>query len=204
MTKNLEHVFRFKPTQIILLSFLFMIFLGTVLLMLPWSTTNHQGLAWIDALFVSTSASCVTGLTVVDLHNDLTTFGTIVMLLLIQVGGLGIMTLATLAVHTMGYRFRLRESLILQESLNQGGQAGLMELIARMIKYTLTIEIFFAAVLTIHFYPEFGAKAVGYGIHALHEFRSENKHFHVSQIQTIFYLFRGISEVHGHGDAAGL
>ena len=164
MRRGLEQTFRFKPTQIILLSFVFMIILGTLLLMLPISTTNHQGLAWIDALFVSTSASCVTGLTVVDLHNDLTTFGTIVMLVLIQVGGLGIMTLATLAVHTMGYRFRLRESLILQESLNQGGQAGLMELIARMIKYTLAIEIFFAVVLAIHFYPEFGAKAVGYGI----------------------------------------
>ncbi|MBQ3336297.1 MAG: Trk family potassium uptake protein [Selenomonadaceae bacterium] len=164
MTRSLEQLFRFKPTQIILLSFLFMILLGTALLMLPISTTNHQGLAWIDALFVSTSASCVTGLTVVDLHNDLTTFGTIVMLMLIQVGGLGIMTLATLAVHTMGYRFRLRESLVLQESLNQGGQAGLMELIRRMIKYTLTIEFFFAVVLAAHFYPEFGWKAVGYGI----------------------------------------
>ena len=164
MTRSLEHLFRFKPTQIILLSFLFMILFGTLLLMLPISTTNHQGLAWIDALFVSTSASCVTGLTVVDLHNDLTTFGTIVMLMLIQVGGLGIMTLATLAVHTMGYRFQLRESLVLQESLNQGGQAGLMELIRRMIKYTLTIEFFFAVVLAAHFYPEFGWKAVGYGI----------------------------------------
>ncbi|MBR3498845.1 MAG: Trk family potassium uptake protein [Selenomonadaceae bacterium] len=164
MTRSLEQLFRFKPTQIILLSFLFMILLGTALLMLPISTTNHQGLTWIDALFVSTSASCVTGLTVVDIHNDLTTFGTIVMLMLIQVGGLGIMTLATLAVHTMGYRFRLRESLVLQESLNQGGQAGLMELIRRMIKYTLTIEFFFAVVLAAHFYPEFGWKAVGYGI----------------------------------------
>ena len=141
-----------------------MILLGTFLLMLPISTTNHQGLKWIDAFFVSTSASCVTGLTVVDLHNDLTFFGTIVMLMLIQVGGLGIMTLATLAVHIMGYRFQLKENIILQESLNQGGQAGLFELISRMIKYTLTIEMFFAVVLTIHFYPEFGFNAIGYGI----------------------------------------
>ncbi len=132
--------------------------------MLPFSTTNHQGLRWIDALFVSTSASCVTGLTVVDLHNDLTFFGTVVMLMLIQVGGLGIMTLATLVVHTMGYRFHLQESLVLQESLNQGGQAGLVELIARMIKYTFVIEGFFAVVLTIHFIPEFGFNAIGYGI----------------------------------------
>ena len=141
-----------------------MILLGTLLLMLPISTTNNLGLRWIDALFVSTSASCVTGLTVTDLHNDLTFFGTVVMLMLIQVGGLGIMTLATMVVHTLGYRFRLQESLVLQESLNQGGQAGLVDLIRRMIKYTFVIEGFFAVVLTIHFIPEFGVNAIGYGI----------------------------------------
>ncbi|MBQ3444637.1 MAG: Trk family potassium uptake protein [Selenomonadaceae bacterium] len=161
---RLQKTFRLKPTQLIIMSFVFMILLGTVLLMLPISTTNNSGLHPVDALFVSTSASCVTGLTVVDLHNDLTIFGTIVMLFLIQVGGLGIMTLATLVVHTMGYRFRLKESLVLQESLNQGGQAGLFELIRRMIKYTLAIELFFAVVLAIHFYPEFGINALGYGI----------------------------------------
>lgn len=161
---KLKYLFRFKPTQIILMSFMFMILLGTLLLMLPISTTNNLGLHPIDALFVSTSASCVTGLTVVDLHNDLTFFGTVIMLFLIQIGGLGIMTLATLAVYTLGYRFQLKENIILQESLNQGGQAGLVDLIRRMIKYTFTIEIFFAVVLAIHFYPEFGFKAIGYGI----------------------------------------
>ena len=161
---RLLKIFRLKPTQVIILSFVFMILLGTALLMLPISTTNHQGLAAIDALFVSTSASCVTGLTVVDVHNDLTIFGTIVMLVLIQVGGLGIMTLATMVVYTLGYRFRLQENLILQESLNQGGQARLAELIRQIIKYTFAIEGFFAVVLTIHFVPEFGVKAVGYGI----------------------------------------
>lgn len=173
MPNNLQHVnylnrlqksFRLKPTQVIILSFVFMILLGTLLLMLPVSTTNNLGLPLIDALFVSTSASCVTGLTVVDLHNDLTTFGIIVMLMLIQVGGLGIMTLATIIVYKMGYRFRLQENLILQESLNQGGQAGLVELIRKIIMYTFAVEGFFAVLLTIHFIPEFGAKALGYGI----------------------------------------
>ena len=161
---KLQKIFFLKPTQVIIASFVFMILLGTLLLMLPISTTNNAGLKWIDALFVSTSASCVTGLTVVDIHNDLTLFGTIVMLGLIQVGGLGIMTLATLVVHTMGYRFRLKENIILQESLNQGGQAGLVDLIRRMIKYTFAIEFFFAVMLAFHFYPEFGVNALGYGI----------------------------------------
>lgn len=164
MFNRLQKFFRLKPTQVIILSFVFMILLGTLLLMLPISTANGHGLAWIDALFVATSASCVVGLTVVDLHNDLTFFGTVVMLILIQIGGLGIMTLATLVVHRLGYRFRLQESLTLKESLNQSGQAGLFDLISRIIKYTFVIEGVFAVVLTIHFIPEFGVKAVGYGI----------------------------------------
>lgn len=164
MFNRLQKFFRLKPTQVIILSFVVMILLGTALLMLPVSTTNNHGLAWIDALFVSTSASCVVGLTVVDLHNDLTIFGTVVMLILIQIGGLGIMTLGTLVVHRLGYRFRLKESLTLKESLNQSGQAGLFDLISRIIKYTFVIEGVFAVVLTIHFIPEFGVNAVGYGI----------------------------------------
>ena len=141
-----------------------MILIGTLLLMLPISTTDGQGLHPIDALFVSTSASCVCGLIVVDIHNDLTFFGKVVMLFLMQIGGLGIMTLATLVVHTMGYRFQMKENLLLQESLNQGGQAGIFDLIKRIIIYTFVIEGFFAVLLTIHFYPEFGFSAIGYGI----------------------------------------
>lgn len=162
--KTLQKYFLLKPTQVILLSFIFMILFGTFLLTLPISATNNEGLDFIDALFVSTSASCVTGLTVVDLKNELTFFGKIVMLFLIQVGGLGIMTLATLAVHSMGYRFKMRQNLILQESLNQKSQYGLFDLISCMLKYTFAIEGFFAILLTVHFFPEFGFDAIGYGI----------------------------------------
>ena len=160
----LQEVFKFRSTQIIILSFVMMILIGTLLLMLPISTTDAQGLHPIDALFVSTSASCVCGLIVVDIHNDLTFFGKVIMLFLTQIGGLGIMTLATLVVHTMGYRFQMKENLLLQESLNQGGQAGIFDLIKRIIIYTFAIEGFFTILLTIHFYPEFGLSAIGYGI----------------------------------------
>lgn len=155
---------RVKPTQIIVLSFVFMIVLGGILLMLPISSNSGKGLHPIDAFFVSTSASCVTGLTVVDLKNDLTFFGKCVMLFLIQIGGLGIMTLATLVVYNMGYRFRLKESLILQESLNQTSRAGLFDLVRHIILYTFVVEGIFAVLLALHFYPEFGFDAIGYGI----------------------------------------
>lgn len=166
-----QQKFRLKPTQTILLSFMLMIGLGTLLLMLPVSTTNGLGLPPMDALFVSTSASCVTGLTVVDVKNDLTFFGKCVLLMLIQVGGLGIMTLATMVAAAMGYNFRLRQSIVLQESLNQSGRGGLFELIRRMILYTFVVEGVFALLLTVHFYPEMGFEAIGYGIfHAVSAF----------------------------------
>ncbi len=161
---KLQQRFRLKPTQIIILSFVLMIGIGTLLLTLPISTVDNMGMHPIDALFVSTSASCVTGLTVVDAGNELSFFGKCVLLLLIQVGGLGIMTLGTLVAHAMGYRFRQRESQILQESLNQSTRAGLFALIQRMIKYTLVVEGFFAVLLSWHFYPEFGWEGIGYGI----------------------------------------
>jgi trk system potassium uptake protein TrkH len=141
-----------------------MIGLGTLLLTLPISTTDHMGLHPVDALFVSTSASCVTGLTVTDLKNDLTLFGKVVMLFLIQIGGLGIMTLGTLVAHSMGYRFRLSETQVLQESLNQSSRMGMFPLIRRMIQYTFVVEGFFAVLLSWHFYPEYGWDCIGYGI----------------------------------------
>ncbi|MBR2518218.1 MAG: Trk family potassium uptake protein [Selenomonadaceae bacterium] len=188
---RLQKTFRMKPTQIIILSFVLMVVIGTFFLMLPISTTNNLGLNFFDALFVATSASCVVGLTVVDVHNDLTLFGQVVMVILIQIGGLGIMTLATLVIHTMGYRFRLKETLILQESLNQRSQAGLVTLIARIIKYTFVIEGFFAVLLTIHFVPEFGAiNAVGYGIfHSVSSFCNAG-----------FDLFGNYDSLCGRGD----
>lgn len=166
-----QQKFRLKPTQTILLSFVLMIGIGTFLLMLPVSTQDGAGLPFMDALFVSTSASCVTGLTVVDVQHDLSFIGKCVLLLLIQVGGLGIMTLATMVAQAMGYRFRLKQSIVLQESLNQSGRAGLFSLIRRMIIYTFAVEGIFALLLTWHFYPEFGFAAVGYGIfHAVSAF----------------------------------
>ena len=163
-TINLERMIHLKGTKLIIFSFLFMIILGTLLLSLPVSSTDGEGLPLIDALFVSTSASCVTGLTVVDVKNDLTLFGKIVLLMLIQIGGLGIMTVATLVMHNMGYRFTKKEFLVLQQSLNQDTGVGFWALIRHMIKYTFIVEGFFAVLLSIHFYPEFGIDCIGYGI----------------------------------------
>ena len=80
--------------------------------MLPISTQDRQGLAFLDALFTATSASCVTGLTVIDVGNELSLFGQIVLIGLIQIGGLGIMTMTTLVMVIAGRKVSLRERLI--------------------------------------------------------------------------------------------
>lgn len=161
---NLESMIHLKGTKLIIFSFLFMITLGTILLALPISSTDGEGLSLIDAFFVSTSASCVTGLTVVDAKNDLTLFGQIVLLMLIQIGGLGIMTVATLVMHNLGYRFTKKDFLVLQQSLNQETGEHFWAVIRHMIKYTFIVEGLFAIILAIHFYPEFGVNCIGYGI----------------------------------------
>lgn len=170
-TKLVQFIFRLKPTQLVLLSFVVLIALGTILLALPWATLDGRGLNFIDALFTSTSAACVTGLTVVDVQKELTFFGTLVLALVIQAGGLGIMTLGALVAIILGRKVPLRERLVLQESLNQDVTGGVIRLTLRIAKYTLVIEAFFAALLTWHFYPEFGWKSLGYGcFHAISAF----------------------------------
>ncbi len=161
---RLQTVTQWKPAQLILLSFFLLIMAGTFLLCLPFSTTDREGLRWVDSLLVATSASCVTGLTVVDVQNDLSMFGTVVLLGLIQMGGLGIITLAVLIYYSIGRQLQMKEQMLLQESMNQSKASGLMDLTLWVVKYTVCIEAFFAVVLTYHFYPEFGWEAVGYGI----------------------------------------
>ncbi len=170
-TKFMKWFMGLHTNQIVLLTFLMLITTGTILFMLPFATTNGEGLSFINALFTATSASCVTGLTVVDAKNDLTGFGQFVLILLIQAGGLGIMTFTTLVSVALGKRINLKERLRIQESLNQDEPSGVIKLAINVIKYTLAIEFVFGVLLTIHFWPEFGTTSISYGFfHAISAF----------------------------------
>ena len=105
------------PYQILALGFAVVILLGTFVLMTPWVAQKGQGLSFADALFTATSAVCVTGLIVVDTGTYFNLFGQMVIITLIQVGGLGFMTLATMMSIAFGKRINLRERLIMQEAL---------------------------------------------------------------------------------------
>src|SRR5690554_323003 len=132
---------KMSPPQILVSGFAIIIFIGGFLLSLPYSTHSGDGTSFLDALFTATSAVCVTGLVVVDTGTHYNLFGQIVILALIQVGGLGFMTMATLVALAIKKRISLKERLILQEALNQGSMEGIVRLIKKVIIYSLGIQL---------------------------------------------------------------
>lgn len=151
--------------QLVLLSFLGVILIGTFLLMLPVSTNPGKVMKFIDALFMATSATCVTGLSTMSLENDFSLFGQIVILILIQVGGLSIMTLYASMALLMGNAMGMKERMNMQEILEVASLEELFSMIVSIMKYTFFIELWGAIVLTIGFTfegYEFGS-AIYYG-----------------------------------------
>lgn len=157
--------FRFSPPQILVLGFAAIIFVGALLLMLPISSTTGESLPFVDALFTATSATCVTGLIVVDTGTYYSTFGQVVIMLLIQTGGLGFMTVATLFSLVFKRRISLKDRLLLQEAMNQNTMEGIVRLIRKVLIYSLVIESSAALIYTIRwsFDMPFG-RALYFGI----------------------------------------
>jgi trk system potassium uptake protein TrkH len=149
-------LFRLKlqPAQVVLLSFGGWILLGAMILILPVSALPGRSISFIDALFMSTSATCVTGLATVSLVDDLSVFGQMVLLVLLQVGGLGIMTLSSSMAIIMGKNLEMREQVIMQDVLDTSSSEELLGLVVDIIKFTFVIEFIGAIILTIGFYQE--------------------------------------------------
>ena len=139
------------PTRLIVSSFAAVSLVGTVLLMLPVSTSAGVSPGLIDALFTSTSAVCVTGLVVVNTAHYWSTFGQAVILILIQIGGLGLMTFATAQFLVTGRRIGLRQRLIIQEQTGQWSLSGLGVLLRRIFATTLLFELLGAIILALQF-----------------------------------------------------
>ncbi|WP_042194483.1 TrkH family potassium uptake protein [Paenibacillus sp. FSL H7-0737] len=156
------------------LGFASIILIGALLLMLPISSTSGNAVSFIDALFTATSATCVTGLVVLDTGTTFTIFGKTVIMVLIQVGGLGFMTMATLFAMMMKRKISLRDRLILQEAMNQGSMEGIVRLIRRVLIYSLVIEGCAAVLLSLRWAFDMPlGKAVYFGIfHAVSMFNN--------------------------------
>lgn len=134
------------PARVLITTFLGLCLVGTLLLQLPWaSTTGH--IALVDAAFTSVSAVCVTGLTVLDTPNDFTLLGQWFIVLLIQLGGLGIMTISTVALHVMGKRLSLRQERLLT-TLTETSHSDLIGSLVMIVRFTLLTELIGAAFLT--------------------------------------------------------
>nr|WP_244862491.1 TrkH family potassium uptake protein [Paenibacillus sp. J22TS3] len=137
-----------SPSKVLTAGFAMIILTGTILLSLPVSSTDGNRIPLLDAFFMATSATCVTGLTVLDPGTDLTLLGQLVLLVLTQVGGLGFMTMGTIIALAFNKRISLRERLILQEAMNYNSMEGLISLIRRVIMYSFVIEAIGAVLLS--------------------------------------------------------
>lgn len=151
MGSQLFQRLKLKPAQLVILSFSAVIFLGTFLLMLPVSSKEGQAISFIDALFMSTSATCVTGLATVSLSENFSMFGQVVILILIQIGGLSIMTLYSSMTILLGKSIGMKDRIIMQDLLDVSSLDELFQMIIDIIKYTFFIELWGGIVLTIAF-----------------------------------------------------
>ncbi len=161
-----------EPTQIMVIGFATVILIGGLLLNLPIASQSGESVGLLNALFTATSAVCVTGLVVVDTATYWSGFGQVVIIMLIQVGGLGFMTIATLFSLIIKKKINLRERLLIQEALNQIDLSGLVKLTRYVLLITFLIEGTGALLLSTVFIPQFGiAKGIWYSVfHAISAF----------------------------------
>ena len=149
-----------STTQFIMLSFLVTIFVGSVLLSLPISSVTGKAVGYLDALFTATTATCVTGLVTVPVVTTWSVFGQIVILLLIQIGGLGVVTIMSGIMISLHKRLGLSDRALLQDSFNLCSLSGLVRFTKKVILGTFVIEFVGALMYMTVFVPQFGAKGI--------------------------------------------
>lgn len=142
--------------QTLALGFSLIILIGSVLLFLPIANKSTASISYLNALFTSASATCVTGLAVYDTYSQFTLFGQIVILILIQIGGLGFMTIAVMISMFLGRKIGLKERINLMEAFNSMQIGGIVRMAKRILIITAVFEIVGAGLLSIRFIPEFG------------------------------------------------
>lgn len=151
---------RLTTTQIILLSFLLVIVLGSILLALPISSANGNAVPYLDALFTATTATCVTGLVTLPTFSTWSVFGQVVILLLIQIGGLGVITIMTGLMLLLNRKLGISDRLLIQDAFNLNTMSGLVKFVKNVLFGTLIIEGTGAILYMFVFIPEFGIKGI--------------------------------------------
>lgn len=156
---------KLTSSQIIILGFAAVILLGTILLTLPFATWDGKGAVFTDALFTATSAVCVTGLIVQDTAGYWSYFGQAIILLLIQIGGMGVVTLAIAFSMLSGKKISLKQRSTMQEAISAPHVGGIVRLTGFILKMTIFFELFGAILMAPVFCKEFGVfKGIWYGV----------------------------------------
>ncbi len=156
---------RLSRVQTIALGFVLIIAVGTILLMLPIASKSGESAGFLNALFTATSSTCVTGLVVVDTYTNWSLFGQAVILLLIQIGGLGFITIGVFFSIFMKRRIGLKERNLIQESVNTLQIGGTVRLVRKIVCYAAVFEGLGALLLMIRFIPQLGAaEGIWYGV----------------------------------------
>ena len=164
-SKPTEKRLRFTSAQVIPVSFLLVISVGTLLLMLPFSTAPGEHTDFLTALFTSTTSVCVTGLVVVDTCIHWTLFGKIVILVLIQLGGLGMISVTSIIMLLAHRKVSLGMTVMLHDSFNLNSLSGLMRFLVRVFKGTIIVEGMGALLYMPVFIPQFGViKGIWYSL----------------------------------------
>lgn len=149
-----------STTHIILLSFLIAILIGTLLLSLPISSANGKVTPFLDALFTATTSTCVTGLVVTPAVSSWSVFGQVVILILIQIGGLGVITIMSGLMILLHKKMGIGDRLLLQDAFNLNSLSGLVRFVKRVVGGTLIIEGIGALLYMTVFIPEFGLMGI--------------------------------------------
>ncbi|WHE88804.1 TrkH family potassium uptake protein [Lachnoanaerobaculum gingivalis] len=156
---------QFSSARIILFGFIIMIFLGASILSLPISSRSREFTPFIDALFTATSASCVTGLIVYDTATHWSVFGKIIIIAMIQCGGLGVVTMLTVFTQVTGKKIGLRDRATLQSALSAPQIGGIIRLTSFIFKATIIIEMIGALLMFPRFMKDFGiTKGIYYSV----------------------------------------
>lgn len=148
------------PPQLILLGFAAVILLGSLLLALPISTKSGQAVSYTDALFTATSATCVTGLVTLSTVTTWSIFGQVIILLLIQIGGMGVITVMAGIMLLLQKRLGIKDRVLLQDSFNLNTLSGLVIFLRKVIAGTFIIESLGAVLYMTVFVPHFGVKGI--------------------------------------------
>lgn len=155
-----KHIKRLSTTHIVLLGFLAIILAGSLLLWLPISSATGKSVPYIDALFTSTTATCVTGLVTLPTVTTWSVFGQVIILLLIQIGGLGVITIATGIMVMLGKRISIGNRILIQDSFNLNSMSGMVKFIKKVIIGTFVVEGIGALLYMTVFVPDFGTKGI--------------------------------------------